>query len=88
MGGTDGKWWAGDRLVALLTRVRDGEEDERADAPTSDAQDDQPAGISLEDVVAAGRDACCWLDVVVWLRNATRHQESVTGASTAGESGH
>ena len=88
MGGTDGEWGAGDRLVALLTGVRDDVEDDRADAPTSDAQDDQPAGISLEEVVAAGRAACCWLDVVVWLRNVGRHQEPVTGASTAGESGH
>jgi len=86
--GTDGGWWADDRLVALLTGVRDDEEDERAEVSTPAAQDDQPAGISLEAVVTAGRAAFCWLDVVVSLRNAHRHQESVTGASTAGESGH
>ena len=88
MGGTDGEWWAGDRLVALLTGVRDDVEDDRADAPTSDAQDDQPAGISLEDVVAAGRAACCWLDVVAWLRKVPRPAGSVRGPWPAGESGH
>jgi hypothetical protein len=52
------------------------------------AQPEAPAELSLEDVVAAGRAAFCWLDVVVSLRNAERHQASVTGASTIHEGDH
>jgi hypothetical protein len=84
---SDGYRWDDDQLMTLLTEVLDPEAD-RPGAPASAVRDDRPAELSLEDVVAAGRAACCWLDVVVWLRNATRHQESVTGASTAGEPGH
>lgn len=70
-----------DHVVALLTEVLDDPEADRA-------QDDQPAGISLEDVAAAGRAAYCWLDVVVTLRNVARHLGPAPGASTACEPGH
>ncbi len=88
MDGDDGHLWGDDQLMTLLTEVLDNPEADCAQAPTSAAEDDQPAGISLEAVVTGGRAAFCWLDVVVSLRTADRHQESVTGASTAGESGH
>jgi len=52
------------------------------------AQPEASTELSLEDVVAAGRAAFCWLDVVVLLRNAERHQASVTGASTVHEGDH
>lgn len=83
MGGTDGGCWDDDRLMALVAEVLDGE----APSGTS-AQPEAPAALSLEDVVAAGRAAFCWLDVVVWLRNVDRHQASITGASTTREPGH
>ena len=80
MGGTDGGWWDDDQLMVLVAEVLDGE------APS--AQSEPPAELSLEDVVAAGRAAFCWLDVVVSLRNVERHRASVTGASTTREPGH
>jgi hypothetical protein len=83
MGGTDGGWWDDDQLMVLVAEVLDGE------APSStSAQPEAPTELSLADVVAAGRAAFCWLDVVVWLRNVDRHQASVTGASTTREPGH
>ncbi len=82
MGGTDGGWWDDDQLMVLVAEVLDGE------APTgTSAQPEPPAELSLEDVVAAGRAAFCWLDVVVSLRNVERHRASVTGASTTREPG-
>ena len=60
--------WDDDRLMTLLTEVLDPDAD-RAGGPTSAAQDDRPAELSLEDVVAAGRAAFCWLDVVVTVRD-------------------
>jgi len=86
--GDGGHRWGDDQLMTLLTGGRDDEEDGCVEVPASAAQDDRSAGITLEDVAAAGRAAFCWLDVVVSLRNVTRHREFVTGASTAGESGH
>ncbi len=83
MGGTDGGWWDDDQLMVLVAEVLDGE----APSGTS-AQPEAPAELSLEDVVAAGRAAFCWLDVVVTLRNVDRHQEPVMRASTALDSGH
>ena len=80
--------WGDEQLMALLTEVLDDPEADRAEDPTSPAADDQPAGMSLEDVVAAGRAAFCWLDVVVTLRNVARHHGLAAGASTAGEPGH
>ena len=79
--------WDDDRLMTLLTEVLDPDAD-RAGGPTSAAQDDRPAELSLEDVVAAGRAAFCWLDVVVTLRNVSRHHGPAAGASTAWEPGH
>ena len=81
MDGNDGHRWDEDHVVALLTEVLDDPEVDRE-------QDDQPAGISLEDVVAAGRAAYCWLDVLVTLRNVARHLGPAAGASTACEPGH
>lgn len=81
MDGNDGHRWDEDHVVALLTEVLDDPEVDRE-------QDDEPAGISLEDVVAAGRAAYCWLDVVVTLRNVARHLGPAAGASTACEPGH
>ena len=75
------------RLMTLLTEVPRPEAD-RAEAPTSAPEGDRPAELSLEDVVAAGRAAFCWLDVVVSLRNVERHRASVAGASTTRELGH
>lgn len=88
MDDNDGHRWDDDRLMALLTGLLDDPEVDCAEASTSAAPNDQPAKLSLEDVVAAGRAAFCWLDVVVSLRNAERHQASVTGASTAHEGDH
>ena len=60
--------WDDGQLLALVAEVLDEE------PPASPAQLDQPAELSLADVVAAGRAAYCWLDVVVTLRDVTRHQ--------------
>ena len=74
------------RLMTLLTEVP-GPEADRAEAPTSAPEDDRPAELSLADVVAAGRAAFCWLDVVVTVRDLARHLGPTTGTPTAGESG-
>ena len=88
MDGNGGRRWDDDRLAALLTGVVDDPDADRSEAPTSAAPDDEPAGISLEDVVAAGRAAFCWLDVVVVLRDVARHLGPTAGAWTACEPGH
>jgi len=62
--------WDDGQLLALAAEVLDEE------PPGSPAQPDRPAELSLADVVAMGRAAYCWLDVVVTLRNVTRHQEA------------
>src|SRR4051794_41791409 len=54
--------------MALLTGLLDDREVDYAEASTSAAPNDQPAKLSLEDVVAAGRAAFYWLDVVVTCR--------------------
>jgi hypothetical protein len=82
----DGYRWDDGQLMTLLTEVLDPEAD-CAEAPTSAAQDDEPAELSLEDVVAAGRAAFCWLDVVVTVRDLARHLGPTTGTSTACEPG-
>ncbi len=87
MDDNDGHRWDDDQLMTLLTEVLDPEAD-RAEAPTSAAQDDRPAELSLEDVVAAGRAAFCWLDVVVVLRDVARHLGPTAGAWIACEPGH
>jgi hypothetical protein len=84
----DGYRWDDGQLMTLLTGVLDDPEADRAEAPTSAAPNDRPAELSLEDVVAAGRAAYCWLDVVVTLRNVARHRGPAAGASTACEPGH
>lgn len=83
---SDGYRWDDDRLMTLLTEVLDPDAD-RAGGPTSAAQDDRPAELSLEDVVAAGRAAFCWLDVVVTVRDLARHLGPDAGAPAAGEPG-
>jgi hypothetical protein len=80
--------WDDDQLMTLLTEVLADPEVDRAEARTPAAPDDRPAELSLEDVVAAGRAAFCWLDVVVSLRNVARHRGPAAGASTACEPGH
>jgi hypothetical protein len=83
----DGYRWDDGQLMTLLTGVLDDPEADCAEAPTSAAQDDEPAELSLEDVVAAGRAAFCWLDVVVTVRDLARHLGPTTGTSTACEPG-
>jgi hypothetical protein len=80
--------WDDDQLMTLLTEGLADPEVDRAEAPTPAAPDDRPAELSLEDVVAAGRAAFCWLDVVVTLRNVARHLGPTTGASVVCEPGH
>jgi hypothetical protein len=65
-GATGGGRWDDDRLVVLVTEVLDGEEYAGTPAPP-----EQPAELSVEDVVTAGRAAFCWLDVLVSLRSAS-----------------
>jgi hypothetical protein len=83
----DGYRWDDRRLMTLLTEVP-GPEADRAEAPTSAPGGDRPAELSLEDVVAAGRAAFCWLDAVVTVRDLARHLGSTAGAPTVGEPGH
>ena len=61
--------------------------DDCAILPPPAAPDDRPAEFSLADVVAAGRAAYCWLDVIVTLRDVARHLGPATGATTAREPG-
>ncbi|MGY1762279.1 hypothetical protein ACI79G_15210 [Geodermatophilus sp. SYSU D00779] len=82
----DGYRWDDDQLMTLLTEVLDPEAD-CAEASTSAAQDERPAELSLEDVVAAGRAAFCWLDVVVTVRDLARHLGSTAGAPIPCEPG-
>jgi hypothetical protein len=84
---SDGHRWDHCQLMTLLTGVLDDPEADCAEAPTSAAPNNQPAELSLEDVVAAGRAAFCWLDVVVTLRDLTRHLGPAAGAPTALRSG-
>jgi hypothetical protein len=83
----DGYRWDDGQLLTLLTGVLDDPEADCAETPTSVAQDDEPAELSLEDVVAAGRAAFCWLDVVVTVRDLTRDLGATAGAPTACEPG-
>ncbi|WP_448620900.1 hypothetical protein [Geodermatophilus sp. URMC 65] len=87
MDDNDGYRWDDGQLMTLLTGVLDDPEADCAEAPTSAARDDEPAELSLEDVVAAGRAAFCWLDVVVTVRDLARHLGPTTGTPTAGGSG-
>ena len=84
---SDGYRWDDDQLMSLLTEVLDPEAD-CPGAPASAVRDDRPAELSLEDVVAAGRAAFCWLDVLVTLRDVARHLGPATGASTTREPRH
>src|SRR4051812_50137027 len=69
--------------MALVVEVLDDEDPVLGDGdpalddeglPGSSASAGRPAEISLADVVAAGKAAYCWLDVVVTLRNVGRNQ--------------
>jgi len=84
----DGHRWDDDQLITLLTEVLDDQGADCAEHPLSAVPDDQPAELSLEDVVAAGRAAFCWLDVVVTLRNVAQHLGPTAGASVAHQPGH
>jgi hypothetical protein len=86
--GDNGHRWDDGRLMTLLTEVLADPEADCAEAPTSAAPDDRPAELSLEDVVAAGRAAFCWLDVVVVLRDVARHLGPTAGAWITCEPGH
>jgi hypothetical protein len=83
----DGYRWDDGQLMSLLTGVLDDPEADCAQAPTPARPDDRPAELSLEDVVATGRAAFCWLDVLVMLRDVALHLGPTTGASTACEPG-
>ena len=83
----DGYRWDDDQLMTLLTEVLDAPDTDCPGAPASTAQDDRPAELSLEDVVAAGRAAFCWLDAVVTVRELARDLEPGAGTSTACEPG-
>jgi hypothetical protein len=83
----DGHRCDDDQLVTLLTALLDDEEANRAEASTSAARNDQPAELFLEDVVAAGRAAFCWLDVVVTVRHLGRHLGRTARASAGWEPG-
>ncbi len=85
---SDGYRWDDGQLMTLLTEVLDDPEADCAEASTSATSDDRPAELSLEDVVAAGRAAFCWLDVVVTLRDLTRHLGPAAGVPTACEPEH
>jgi hypothetical protein len=85
--GNDCHRWDDDQLMTLLTVVLDDPEVDRPEGPTSAAPDDRSAELSLEDVIAAGRAAFCWLDVVVTLRNAARRLGPAAGAWAALEPG-
>ena len=82
----DGCGWDDARLMTLLTEVLDPEAG-CPGAPASAVREDRPAELSLEDVVAAGRAAFCWLDAVVTVRELARHLEPAAGTSTACEPG-
>jgi hypothetical protein len=97
--GNDCDRWDDGQLMTLLAVVLDDREadcaerpppvapDDCAELPLPVAPDDRPAEFSLADVVAAGRAAYCWLDVIVTLRDVARHLGPATGASTAREPG-
>ena len=61
--------WDDGQLLTLVAEVLDDDELTGSSAPAG-----RPAELSLADVVAAGRAAYCWLDVVVTLRDVTRHR--------------
>ena len=83
---SDGYRWDDDQLMSLLTEVLDPEAG-CPGAPASAVREDRPAELSLEDVVAAGRAAFCWLDAVVTVRELARDLGPVAGTSTACEPG-
>ena len=56
MDDNDGYRWDDGQLMTLLTGVLDDPEADCAEAPTSAAQDDEPAELSLEDVVEDQRE--------------------------------
>ncbi|MGY1706539.1 hypothetical protein ACI79C_18380 [Geodermatophilus sp. SYSU D00697] len=70
----------------LALRVSD--EQVRDEAVPRSPAEVPPAELSVDDVVASGRAAYCWLDVVVWLRSVTRHPRWAAGVSTDREPGH
>lgn len=80
--------WNAGRRMDLAVLVLNREEAHRDEVKMSSAPDRRPAQLPLADVVAEGRAAYCWLDVVVSLRSVTRHQEWGTGASTGPEPRH
>ena len=87
MGRDDRPRWDDGQMIGLAVEVLDGEEARRDGLAAPAATDRGPAELALADVVAAGRAAYCWLDVIVTLRNVTRHHGPVAGASPRPEPG-
>ncbi|WP_448639734.1 hypothetical protein [Geodermatophilus sp. URMC 63] len=87
MDGSDGYRWEDGQLITLLTERLDDPDGDYPGAPPSGAQQDRPAEFSLEDVVAAGRAAFCWLEVVVTVRELARPLQPTAGTSAGDESG-
>jgi hypothetical protein len=80
--------WGDGQLWGLAVQELDGKDAAGDDLTTSSAGDPLPAEISLADVVTAGRAACCWLDVIVHLRNVIRRHGSDAGHSTDRDPSH
>jgi hypothetical protein len=80
--------WDDGQLWGLAVQVLDGKDACCDDLTTSSAGDLRPAELSLSDVVASGRAACCWLDVIVHLRSVIRRHGSDAGVSTDRDSSH
>ena len=65
--------WDDGQVLSLVAQALDDQEAGCDQHPTSSAPAHRPAELSLADVVDAGRAAFVWLDVIVSLRHATRH---------------
>ncbi|HEX2074276.1 MAG TPA: hypothetical protein VHF92_10860 [Geodermatophilus sp.] len=73
-------------MVFVARELGDGEVG--GGLPTSSGQDLRPAVLALADVVAAGRAAFCWLNVIVEMQKVIRHHGQVGRASTEPEPGN
>ncbi|WP_369255278.1 hypothetical protein [Geodermatophilus amargosae] len=81
MGRDDRLRWDDGQVIGLAAEVLDDEEARRDGRATPAATDHGPARLILADVVAAGRAAYCWLDVIITVRTVARHHGPVAGAS-------
>ena len=81
--------WDDGQLWGLAVQVLDGKDAACCDdRTTSSTAEPRPAELSLADVVTAGRDACCWLDVIVHLRNVRQRHGSDAVDSTDRDPSH